>query len=127
MITFIKKNILSIITASLIFYLSLENAETLDKVSIFSFPHIDKIVHFGMYFSLMLCLLYEHRTTNKEFRGQLLMAIIPLVYGITLEFFQSNFTATRSGDIIDGLFNFFGIVAALSGWRIYFILIKKED
>jgi VanZ family protein len=123
----IKQNILSIFIALLIMYLSLANSSTFDEVPVFDFPYIDKLVHFGMYFTLMISLLFEHRSTNKELWSQFLMAIIPLGYGILLEFIQSYFTTTRSGDVFDAIFNFIGIAVALAGWRIVFSLVKKEN
>ena len=127
MIKLIKKNILSIITALIIMYLSLASSDTFDEVDVFDFPHIDKIIHFGMYFGLMMCLLFENRSTNKGIKSQLLLAIIPFSYGILLVFVQSWFTATRSGDLFDALFDLIGIVISLSAWRIYVKLRKEQN
>jgi len=120
MIDAIKNNKLSIIAAIIIMYLSLASSNTIDEVTFFTFPYIDKVVHFCMYLTLMLCLLYEHRYTNRYLRGQLLMAIMPAAYGILMELIQAYFTKTRSGDISDALFNIFGILTALVVWRLFF-------
>jgi VanZ family protein len=127
MIKLIKKNILSIITALIIMYLSLASSSTFDEVDVFEFPHLDKILHFCMYFGLMLCLLFENRSTLKEIRSQLFLAIIPSIYGILLEFVQSWFTATRSGEIFDAIFDLIGIFIALSAWRIYVNMRKEQN
>jgi VanZ family protein len=127
MIKLIRKNILSIITALIIMYVSLTSSSTFDEIDVFDIPHLDKIVHFGMYFILTMSLLFENRSTNTRIRSQLLLAMIPLIYGILLEFAQSWFTATRSGDLFDGLFDLIGIVISLSAWRIYFKLRKEQN
>jgi VanZ family protein len=127
MIELIRKNILSIITALIIMYLSLTSSSTFDEVDVFEIPYLDKIIHFGMYFTLTMSLLFENRSTNKRIRSQLLLAMIPLIYGILLEFAQSWFTATRSGETFDAIFDFIGIVFALSAWRIYVNYRKDQN
>jgi VanZ family protein len=126
MIRAIKNNILSIVIAFIILYLSLANSNAIDEVTFFTFPYIDKVVHFGMYLTLMLSLLYEHRYTNNQFKGQLLMAILPAIYGILLEIIQKYFTETRSGDIVDALFNVIGVLVALTLWR-FFIKNRRSE
>jgi VanZ family protein len=127
MIKLIKKNILSIITALIIMYLSLASSDSFDEVPVFDLPYLDKIIHFGMYFALMMSLLYENRSSNNKFRNQLMLAFIPFIYGILLEFAQLWFTATRSGEIMDAVFDLVGIVFALSAWRIYKNLKKEQN
>jgi VanZ family protein len=119
MIKAIKTNILSIIVALIIMYLSLASSSTIDEVTFFTFPYEDKVVHFCMYFGLMITLLFEHRKTNTSFSGQILMAIIPFSYGITLELIQSYFTPDRSGEVLDGVANFSGVLVAVILWRLY--------
>ncbi len=126
MIKTIKNNILSIVIAFIILYLSLANSNTIDAVTFFTFPYIDKVVHFGMYLTLMLSLLFEHRYTNNQLKGQLLMAILPAAYGILLEIIQKYFTETRSGDIVDALFNIIGVLVALTLWR-FFIKNRRSE
>jgi VanZ family protein len=125
MIRTIKNNILSIVIAFIILYLSLANSNTIDEVTFFTFPYIDKVVHFGMYLTLMLSLLFEHRYTNSQLKGQLLMSILPAIYGILLEIIQKYFTETRSGDIVDALFNVIGVLVALALWR--FLLKNRRS
>jgi VanZ family protein len=119
MIKLFKKNILSIISALIILYLSLANADSFAKVNDFIIPHIDKVVHMCMYFGLMIVILFENRLSLKNNRRILFLSIIPLVYGIFLEFLQSWLTTTRKGDIIDGLFDLIGIFFALIAWKLF--------
>jgi VanZ family protein len=127
MIKMLIKNKLSVITALAIMYLSLAKADNFDKVDVFNFPHIDKVVHFSMYFGLMLALQIENSIYAKKIRGLILLSIIPLFYGIAMEFCQSWLTTTRHGDVFDALFNFFGILFAMGAWRLYAGFISKKN
>lgn len=122
----VKKNILSIITALVILYLSLAPSDTFDKVSVFNFPNVDKVVHLCMYFGLTIVLLYENRSTVKSNRSLFLLSIIPFAYGVLLEFLQSWLTLTRHGEFFDAVFDLFGVLIALVIWRLFQSFIKKK-
>jgi len=126
MIKLLKKNILSIITALIILYLSLAPADTFDKVNVFNFPNIDKVVHLCMYFGLTIVLLYENRMTVKGLRSFVLLAIFPLAYGILMEFLQSWLTTTRHAEFFDAVFDFIGIIIALIVWKIFQSFSKRN-
>jgi VanZ family protein len=121
----IRKNIISILVALIIMYLSLSDLNNLNKVPLFNIPHLDKIVHFGMYFVMMTSILFENRKAIKVLRHFLLIALIPLVFGITMEIVQSVLTSYRSGSIWDILFNSAGILASTILW-IWFRPFSKE-
>jgi VanZ family protein len=126
MIKTVKKNILSILTALVIFYLSLAPSDTFDKVNVFDFPYIDKVVHLCMYFGLTIVLLYENRSMVKNYKNLLLLAIIPFAYGILIEFLQSWFTLTRHGEFFDAVFDLIGILIALIIWGLFHHFVKKK-
>jgi len=126
MIKMVKKNILSIITALVILYLSLAPSDTFDKVSVFNFPNVDKVVHLCMYFGLTIVLLYENRSTVKSNRSLFFLAIIPFAYGVLIEFLQSWLTLTRHGEFFDAVFDLFGVLIALFIWRLFRGFIKKK-
>lgn len=109
----LKKNVFSILIALIILYLSLSNPHTFDKVPIVKIPHIDKIVHFLMYFGLMSVIIFENRKLIKNARQLFLISLIPLFYGILMEVLQSVFTTMRTGDIFDVVFNTIGIFTSL--------------
>jgi len=117
----LKNNIFSIIVALLIMYLSLASSDTFNRVSFFNFPYIDKIVHFGMYFGLMLVIIVEHRRSITNNRLLFFTSLIPFFYGIAIEILQSVFTISRSGSFFDVLSNSAGIIVALLFW----LLIKS--
>jgi VanZ family protein len=109
----VKKNVFSILVALIILYLSLSNPHTFDKVPIIKIPHIDKIVHFLMYFGFMSVIIFENRKLINNVRQLLLISLIPLFYGILMEVLQSVLTTSRTGDIFDVLFNTIGIFTSL--------------
>lgn len=112
----LKKYFLSIIVAVIIMYLSLASSDTFDKVPVFNVPNFDKFVHFCMYFGLMSVILFESRKSLKNTRSLLLIALIPLGYGILMEILQSTFTTSRSGSFYDFIFNFIGILISILLW-----------
>ena len=127
MIKMVKKNILSIITALIILYLSFARAETFSGINVLGLKHLDKFVHASMYFGLMIVLLYENRSALKNIRSLYVLAIIPLVYGILIEVFQSWLTVSRKGDFFDAIFNLIGIFLASMGWWWFHNVRKKEN
>jgi VanZ family protein len=122
----IKKYLLSIITALVILFLSFARAETFSNVNILGLPYLDKAVHLCMYFALMMVLVYENRSSIKNIRSFFVLSIIPLVFGIMIEFLQTWLTSTRTGDFFDALFNLLGIFIALPVWLLFQNFIQKK-
>jgi VanZ family protein len=114
----IKKNIYSILVALLLLILSLSNAENFEKVQLTLFPNIDKVVHFGMYFVMMMVIIIEHRKNIKKPSVLFMIALIPLSYGILMEILQLTLTSTRSADFYDALFDAAGVLASVLLWLI---------
>lgn len=101
------------------------NSHTFDEVPIINIPYIDKIVHFGMYFGLMSVIILENRKTLKDINTLMLIALIPLVYGILIEFMQTAFTSTRTGNFFDALADFTGILASALLWLLLKPLVNR--
>ena len=114
----IKNNKFSILISLIIIYLSLANAKTFEKAGLFDIKYLDKLVHFGLYFIFTITVIYEHRDYFKNTRQLLLTALIPFAFGSLMEIFQTDFTVTRTGDILDVLANTGGILSALYLWLI---------
>jgi VanZ family protein len=112
----IRKNKFSILTALIILYLSMASSHTFDKVPIIDIPNFDKIVHFGMYFGLMSVIILENRKALKGPYSLLPVALITLCYGVLIEFMQSAFTVTRTGNFFDALADFAGILGSILLW-----------
>jgi VanZ family protein len=122
----IRKNLYSILVALLLLYLSLTNSEKFQKTPLVSIPYIDKLVHFGMYFLMMSVIIIEHRKTLRNYRNLLLLALIPLSYGILMEILQSTLTITRTGDFYDALADAAGIIVSVILWLMIRPAFKKE-
>jgi VanZ family protein len=91
------------------------SSHTFDKVPIINIPNIDKVVHFGMYFGLMSVIILENRKTIQGI-SLLIIAICVLFYGILIEYMQSAFTLTRTGNFYDALADFAGIFVSVLLW-----------
>ncbi len=109
----VKKYFFTILTASVIMYLSMANAHTFDKVSLIKIPNIDKVVHFCMYFGLMSVAIFENRKTIRNTGHLFSLGIIPMIYGILVEILQSTLTSTRTGSIYDALADGVGILLSI--------------
>jgi VanZ family protein len=124
----IRKNILSIIVAFIILYLSLTSSDTFNRVPLFNIPNLDKIVHFLMYAGLMFVILFENRKTLTRQSQIYLTAFIPFFYGILMELLQLSLTDTRSGSIYDALANSAGIITTVLIWLfIKPVIFRKSD
>jgi VanZ family protein len=122
----IKKNIYSILVALLLLYLSLTNSEKFQKTPLVNIPFMDKIVHFGMYFLMMSVIIIEHRKSLRNSRNLLLLALIPLSYGILMEILQSTLTVTRTGDFFDALADAAGILVSVAIWLLIRPSFRQE-
>lgn len=114
----IRNNKFTILVSLVILYLSLANAKTFEKAGFFDIKYLDKMVHFGLYFIFTITLIFEHRNYFSNTRQLLLTALIPFAFGTLIEVMQSDFTATRTGDILDVLANTGGIMSAVYLWLI---------
>ncbi|MDP4223217.1 MAG: VanZ family protein, partial [Bacteroidota bacterium] len=112
----IRNNIFSILTSLIILYLSMANAKTFENAGLFDIPYLDKFVHFGLYFVFMSVIIYEHRNFFSDTRKIILVALVPICFGIIIELMQSGFTSTRKGDVIDAMFNTGGVAASVFLW-----------
>lgn len=83
----------------------------------YSFPNIDKVVHFFFYLvlSYLLFLFFKDKGNNTlKLKVFLYPFLISVAFGILIEIFQEIFTTTRSADVYDVLANSFGTFIAIS-------------
>ncbi|HTG67405.1 MAG TPA: VanZ family protein [Flavobacterium sp.] len=96
-----------------ILYLCLIRASNLPSVTI---PYIDKCVHFVFHFvfSILWFLVLDFYFKNQR-RNKLLgiVFLMSLCFGIAIELFQTFFTVTRNGDVIDVFANSTGSLLAI--------------
>lgn len=99
--------------------LSVLPGSSLDSVSSMLFPHFDKIVHFGMYFTMTVLVLQAFRKVRISFlQSAIYTFFISFAYGLLMEFFQEIFTRKRTGEIWDLLANLSGIILAILIFRL---------
>jgi VanZ family protein len=122
----LKKNKFTIITALIILYLSLAGSLTFGKGGLINIPYIDKIGHFGLYFTLMSVIILEHQDLFKNTRQLLLVALIPFFFGTLMEFLQMTITENRKAEFLDALANSAGITIALFLWLLIKPYYKQE-
>jgi VanZ family protein len=122
----IRKNKFTIVTAMVILYLSLAGSITFGQSGILNIPYIDKIGHFGLYFTLMSVIILEHKNLFQNTRQLLLVALIPFFFGNLIEILQMTLTSNRKGEILDALANSAGITIALFLWLFVKPYYKQE-
>jgi VanZ family protein len=115
----ILKNKFTILTALVIIYLSLAGSQTFGTGAFINIPYIDKIGHFVLYFVLMAVIIFEHRNYFRDTRHLLLIALVPLCFGVLMEFCQMLFTSDRKGEVLDAIFDCAGIGSALYIWMVF--------
>lgn len=78
--------------------------------------HIDKVVHFGIFFMFMflwLSYLYQRNDGQLSMRSIIIVFLIAAVYGIVIEVFQELFTASRTFDVFDILADIVGSLVGI--------------
>jgi VanZ family protein len=78
-----------------------------------------------MYFIMMSVIIIEHRKSIKNPVNLLLLALIPLPYGVLLEILQLTLTSTRSADFYDALLDAAGTMTFVLLWFLIKPAIKK--
>jgi len=109
-----------------ILFLSLKNADSLNKVQFLNIPHFDKMAHTGMYFALMSVIVLESLRSAINLSRILLLSIFPFLYGILLEILQSTITTTRNGSLFDVIFNTLGILISILLWTLILKINNKK-
>lgn len=122
-----KKQVLlirNIIWALVIFVLCAMPAEDIPNPHL-NIPHLDKVVHFGMFFifAILLCNELEYQTKLTLRKIYLITVCISLIYGGVIELLQKCFF-NRSGDMLDLLADVFG---AIAGCLLYPVLKRWKE
>ncbi len=94
----------------------------------FNIPHIDKIVHGGLFFiaSLLLILPLVYYSHLPRWKAYLIACIYTLVYGGLIEILQFFFF-NRSGELYDWIADFVGALIACLCYPLisHALLLKK--
>lgn len=115
-----RRNILTILVAIAIAYLSLSSSDSYNRLSFLNFRGADKVMHFLMYFGFMSVIVFENRKNIGRMKILFLAGLVPFLYGLLMELLQIWLTQTRSGSAADVLFNLAGILFSI----IIFLIIR---
>jgi VanZ family protein len=80
-------------------------------------PHFDKIVHFGLFFTLCLFLVRPFKKLTRN--GYFMAALTSIGLSGMLEFIQHLLSSTRQSDIFDFLANTTGVLSALLFFKLF--------
>ncbi|MBP7731651.1 MAG: VanZ family protein [Bacteroidales bacterium] len=114
----IRKNILSIIVAIIIAFVSFMSPGDINKINILKLHNVDKLVHTIMYFALAFTLCYENRNQLLKAKNYIYISIIPIIFGLIIEILQPIVTRGRTTQPTDELFNLAGTIVAVIFWYI---------
>ena len=108
-----KKFIKPLIWFITIIYLSLLPKADMPDKPLFTIPHFDKLVHFGMYFIWVLLIipLFSSRRSSQFLYLTTIGSVI--LIGGSMEIFQELMQCGRSADITDMYANLIGGISAL--------------
>lgn len=96
-------------------YLFLMPTDGLETTSLIDIPYADKWVHMALFFVLLQLWLMPNylRSNAVEKKTGWLALLLAVLYGITIEIVQGNFTANRSADPWDVLADTAGAILGL--------------
>jgi len=100
--------------------------DDIPKSFIFNIPFADKIIHFFLYFLLVILILFGSLRKSKNtliIRKFLFAFFISLLYGILMEVLQYFVFITRSADLMDIVANIAGSFIGLL--TFYYIKERK--
>jgi VanZ family protein len=100
------------IWAAFVFIIHVAPVDT-ERVSRFDFPFADKWIH-GVLFFLLAGVSFLARESKRSMRNSVILIITTCaLYGAILEWMQFSFTDERSGDVMDWLADFLGVLIGL--------------
>ncbi len=109
---------------AIICYLLFIPADELPTEIFFKIPHIDKIVHFALFF--VFCLLMLRPLKKLQLKFYLLAPLISILLSALLEFIQHLLSSTRNSDVYDFIANATGVAVATLFYR-FFVANRKWE
>jgi VanZ family protein len=126
---FLLKYWKSILASSLVFYVSIIR---IPPVKIVEFiPYFDKMVHFGMYFTIATCFFLDFIRTSPSLswiKKVAIMVVIPSLYGGLIEILQGAYFPPRSAQWSDFFADCLGsLVACLICNKLQLIKLQRDS
>lgn len=114
----------SLLWGAIILAASLISSSSVPKVTI---PHLDKVVHFFIYFifSWTICFAFQKQLKNLPLSKLVLAIIIATSYGVFMEYLQSIVKTGRSAELADAIFNCIGAISSASIFNKSLSLLNK--
>jgi VanZ family protein len=107
--------------SAIVLILSAMSGEKVNEIGLLQIPYMDKVCHFGMYFTLTFLLLFDFKRLNNEKYSWLQVIFfslcIAIAYGGTMEILQIIPRLHRSSDFYDFLANSSGAIAAVFAFK----------
>lgn len=92
-------------------------ADKLPVKPFINIPHLDKFVHFTLFF--VLCLLLFRPIKRLNLKHFVLAPLFTILLGAVLESVQHLFSQTRSSDLYDFLANTFGVLVSIAFYSLF--------
>lgn len=122
MIKFIKQHINSILWATIILILCGAPSSEFPSMNFLHIPHLDKIVHFGLYAVFTVLLISESNIERKSggiTKQSILIGVsVAVLFGLLIEILQMLVFTTRSAEFYDFLANTVGSITAVFFYRL---------
>ncbi|KAB2869817.1 MAG: VanZ family protein [Bacteroidales bacterium] len=122
MIKFIKRHINSFLWALIILILCGAPSSEFPSVGFLNIPHLDKIVHFGLYVVFTMLLLSETNAKRKkgelEIKSVFISLTIAIFYGLLIELMQMLVFKSRGAEFWDFVANTVGAIVAVLSYRL---------
>ena len=122
MIKFIKQHLNTILWALIILILCGAPSSEFPSVGFLNIPHLDKVVHFGLYFVFTLLLISENNTLRLSGgitkKSMLYGFTFAVAYGGIIELMQMLVFTSRGADFFDFLANIIGSTSAILSYKL---------
>lgn len=119
----------SILVSCVVFYVSIIRIAPVKIVE--NIPYFDKMVHFGMYFTLAACLFLDFIYTSSPLswvKKVALIVVIPSLYGGLIEILQGAYFPPRSTEWSDFFADCFGaLVAYLICNKLLLLKLQRDS
>lgn len=109
---------------ALLSYALLTPPKALPKLQLFQ--HFDKVVHFGMFFTLFVILVPIYLKGHNYLKSYLLSSFTSICTGILFEILQNKLTSGRTGSLPDAIADAAGAAIAILFYH-YFIRQKPIE